>query len=328
MNTSEAYEVEVVDGGAVAPAAGGSPLTGALISRYVAFLDAKPRTVEAYAKSLKPFLLWAAARGITSTRSITRADVLAYREGLKARVKPATVQMYITALRLFIRWAAQEGLMENVADHVKGAKLDKEHKKDYLTAEQVRNLLSKVDRSTLAGSRDYALLLLAVTGGLRTIEIARADAGDIRTVADFSALYIQGKGRDEKSEYVRLDAHTEKAIRDYLAKRGSVKDDSPLFASLSHNGEGSRLTTRAISGIIKGYLKAAGYNSARLTAHSLRHTAATLSLMAGRPLEEVQQFMRHSQITTTMIYNHALDKARNACAAAVAGVIFAAGVIA
>jgi integrase/recombinase XerC len=74
--------------------------------------------------------------------------------------------------------------------------------------------------------------------------------------------------------------------------------------------------------MVKNRLKEAGYNSERLTAHSLRHTAVTLSLLAGKDITEVQQFARHANIATTMIYNHSLDKAKNSCSEAIAKAIF------
>ena len=82
------------------------------------------------------------------------------------------------------------------------------------------------------------------------------------------------------------------------------------------------MTTRSISRIVKGHLKDAGYDTNRLTAHSLRHTAVTLALLQGQDLAEVQQFARHRDISTTMIYNHAVDQERNACSQAVADSIF------
>ena len=99
--------------------------------------------------------------------------------------------------------------------------------------------------------------------------------------------------------------------------RGTTDETEPLFTSLSNHNRGERLTTRSISGIVKSRLKKAGYNSSRLTAHSLRHTAVTLSLLAGKNLAEVQQFARHINISTTMIYNHALDKSKNGCSEAI-----------
>lgn len=295
-------------------------VTNELYQQFVAYLDAKPKTVETYTKALRQLDSYFVAHGI---RQPKREDVIAFREDLKATGhKPTTIQNYITAARLFFSWLEQAGIYPNVAAHVKGAKLDREHKKNYLTSRQVKAVLADIDRTTLQGKRDYAMLVLMVTGGLRTVEVERADIGDMQTLGDSTVLYIQGKGRDEKTEYVKLDAHVEAAIRDYLKARGEAKPDAPLFASTSNNNRGKRMTTRAISGIAKAHMLEAGYNSDKLTAHSLRHTAVTLSLLAGQPLEEVQQFARHANISTTMIYNHALDKAKNGCSAAIANAIF------
>jgi integrase/recombinase XerC len=161
-----------------------------------------------------------------------------------------------------------------------------------------------------------------VTGGLRDIEVARANIGDLRTAGENTVLYVQGKGHVEKTQYVRLNEPTEKAIRAYLKEREGASDDAPLFASTSNNSTGKRLSTRSISGTVKTRLRNAGFNSARLTAHSLRHTAVTLSLLAGKGLDEVQQFARHASLQTTMIYNHSLDQAKNTCSEAIAKAIF------
>lgn len=291
-----------------------------LFARFVGFIDAKPKTVETYTRAIRQLFAFFAARGITQP---TREDILSYRDELKASGhKPTTVQNYITAARLFFQWLEQERIYPNIAAHIKGAKLDKEHKKDYLTSRQVKTILGKVDRSSLQGLRDYAILALMITGGLRTIEVSRADVGDLRAAGDNTVLYIQGKGRDEKTEYVKIDAKVEEAIRDYLKARGSAAQTEPLFASLSNNSKGQRMSTRSISGIVKGHLQTAGFDSEKLTAHSLRHTAVTLSLLAGKNLAEVQQFARHANIATTQIYNHALDKAKNGCSEAIAKAIF------
>ena len=286
-----------------------------LFNRYIDFLDSSPKTVETYTRALRQLFSYFSLNGITRP---TRADILAFRDELKASGhKPTTVQNYITATKIFFSWTEQEGLYPNVADHLKGAKLDREHKKDYLTSRQVKEVLAGVDRSTEQGLRDYAMLFLMVTGGLRTIEVSRANIGDLRTLGDNSVLYVQGKGREEKTDYIKLSAPAEQAIRAYLKARGEKDEEAPLFSSTSNNNRGARLTTRSVSGIVKTRLQQAGYDSEKLTAHSLRHTAVTLSLLAGKDITEVQQFARHANIATTMIYNHALDKAKNGCSEAI-----------
>jgi len=294
-------------------------LTGDLQARFIAYLDAKPRTVEAYSKALKPFFAYLSAHEITQP---TRENIIAYRDSLKAAYKATTVQAYIVPVRLFFQWAQQEGLYPNVAEHVKGAKISKDHKKDALTTRQIKAVLDAIATDSLQGLRDYAILALMVTCGLRTIEVARADIGDLRTAGDSAALYIQGKGQDEKSEYVKIPQPVEKAIRAYLNCRGKAEAGQPLFASLSNNSQGGRMTTRSISGIVKDRFTDAGYNSDRLTAHSLRHTAGTLNLLNGGTLEETQQLLRHSNINTTMIYLHHLDRAKNNSEARIAAAIF------
>lgn len=290
-----------------------------LMNRFINYLDTSKKTIETYTRALKQFFMYLSTNGISHP---VRADVVAYRDLLKVDHKPTTVQNYLTAVKVFFKWTAQEGLYPNIAEHIKGARIDTEHKKDYLTTRQVKEVIGSIDKDGLKGLRDYAIITLMVTGGLRTIEVVRANIEDMRTLGDDTVLYVQGKGREEKTEYIKLPAQVEKAIRDYLRERGKAEPSAPLFASTSNNNGGGRMTTRAVSGLAKESLKNAGYDSERLTAHSLRHTAVTLSLLAGQSLEEVQQFARHSKINTTMIYNHALDKAKNGCSNAIATAIF------
>lgn len=291
-----------------------------LFDRFIAYLDSSQKTIETYTKAIRQLFNYFSLNGITRP---TREDIIAFRDELKASGhKPTTVQNYITATKLFFKWTAQERIYPNVAEHIKGAKLNREHKKDYLTSRQVKTILEAIKRDSVKGLRDYAMLTLMITGGLRTIEVVRADISDLRNIGECTALYVQGKGREEKTEYIKISPEVEKAIRTYLTKRGSKDESEPLFTSTSNNNAGQRLTTRTVSEIVKDRLKSAGYDSNRLTAHSLRHTAVTLSLLAGKDITEVQQFARHSNIATTMIYNHALDKAKNSCSEAIAKAIF------
>jgi integrase/recombinase XerC len=289
-------------------------------NRFIEYIDAKPKTVETYTRAIKQFLKWLQARNITQP---TRADILAYRDELKATFKATTVQSYINAVRQFFNWLHQEGQYPNISDKIKGAKVDKKNaKKDYLTSRQVKEVLTNIDTDDITGKRDYALFALMVTGGLRTIEVSRANIEDIRTLGDATVLYIQGKGRDEKTDYVKLADPIEKALRVYLTARGKAEAGSPLFTSHSNNSTGERLTTRSISGVIKRSLVTAGYDSDRLTAHSLRHTAGMLSLLNGSSLEETKEFLRHSDINTTMIYLNHLDRAENHSERRIASAIF------
>jgi len=294
-------------------------ITVDLFTNFIEYLDASPKTVETYTRAIRQFFKYVQEKGISQP---TREDIIAYREHLKGSHKPTTVQNYIVAVRLFFQWTEQKGLYPNVAEHIKGAKLDKNHKKDYLTSRQVKKVLEIAKEESLQGLRDYAILALMFTGGLRTIEVSRANIEDLRIAGDSEVLYLQGKGHEEKTDYIKLIPKVEDAIRVYLKARGTLDPTEPLFTSTSNNSRGDRISTRTISGIVKNALKNAGYDSDKLTAHSTRHTAVTLALMGGQKLEEVQQFARHKNLATTLIYAHNLDRAKNNCEATIAKAIF------
>ena len=296
-------------------------LNADLYFNFISFLDVKEKTADTYRKALKRLFQYFAENNISQP---TRSDLIAFRDELKAVNKASTVKTYLTATRLFFRWLEQEGLYKNIADKIKGAKVEHGHKKDALTVDQVKDVIDTFTTDTEASTakRDYAIFCLMVTCGLRTIEVVRADLEDLRTLGSKTVLYVQGKGKDEKSEYVIITREVEKAIRSYLATRTDATDKAPLFSSTSNNSKGKRLTTRTISGIVKERLKLAGLNSNRLTAHSLRHTAVTLSLLGGSTLQEARQFARHSNIATTEIYAHNLERIANPCEGIVSSSIF------
>ena len=294
-------------------------LNGELFSRWTSYIDASPKTIDTYSKAIKQFFIYLQDNGISQPQ---REDIVAYREYLKEDHKPTTVQSYLAAVKLFFKWTEQEGFYQNIADRVKGAKIDTEHKKDYLTTKQVNKLLGAIDRSTLKGKRDYAMLSVMVTTGLRTISIINANIEDIRTAGDATALFYKGKGHEEKATYVKLAEPVEDAIRDYLTARGTTDGTEPLFSSVANRNSGGRMTTRSISRVAKESLIDVDLISDRLTAHSFRHTAATLNLLSGGTVEETQQLLDHANINTTLIYSHALERAKNNSEQRIAKAIF------
>jgi integrase/recombinase XerD len=227
-------------------------------------------------------------------------------------LSPHTVSAYLVVVRLFFEWAEKVHLFPNVARDIKGGKTPRGHCRDCLTVTQVRKLLDGAERSTLRGKRDFAILNLLVRTGLRTIEIVRADLGDIRSDSGEVFLWIRGKGRDAKDEFVVLTHVSADPINEYLAVRGPVENSAPLFASIGGRNRNGRLTTRSVRRSVKDCFRRVGINSRRLTTHSLRHTAITLALLGGASVQEVQLLARHSSINTTMLYAHNLNRVANA----------------
>ena len=292
------------------------PTINEMLNRFIEFLDVESLTIRSYRSGIKMFISFLEEKNIVNPK---REDIVNFKTALMEKGRKAsTVALYLSAVRRFFSWSASEKLYPNIAQGVKSPKQDSSyHKRDYLNATQINTMLKHTD-----SKRNYAMLLLMSVTGLRTIEVVRADVGDIHTVDGMTLLNVQGKGRNAKSEFVKLPEPVVKALKEYLSERGNVNGNEPLFVSESRRNRGKRLTTRTVSGVAKQAMKRAGYDSPRLTAHSLRHSAATLALLSGRTLEDVSQFLRHSSISVTMVYSHHVQRLKSLCESSVCDSIF------
>ena len=278
-----------------------------ILEDFIKSLDATEQTKETYMKGARRFIAYCKDNNI---EEVTEDDVMSYKNYLRNNYKPSSISMYITALKKLYKYLEKKGI-RNLTTDLKGAKNTRNFKKDPLTIDQTKDLLSSIDTTTNEGKRNYALIKLLVATGLRTIEIERANIEDIRTLGTANVLYIQGKGREDKEEYVVLTYSVLKALQDYLTTRIDAKPSDPLFISYSDRTNGQRLKTRSIRDIVKKAYKNIGIVSDKITTHSLRHTAITLSLIGGATLQEAQNLARHSNINTTLIYAHNIDRIHN-----------------
>ncbi len=280
-----------------------------LSTRFLLSSEFRPTTVRTYRTAFSSFFCWMSAMGISAP---SREHVVSWKEFVKATSSLGTAQTYLTAIKLFFKWTGQQGVYPDIASSVKGVRVGRLPKKDFLAPDQVLSILNnaKEGKSPL---RDYAIVFLMVTCGLRVSEVVHADVGDLQYVGGYPVLYVYGKGRDGKTDSVNVPKKVAAAIYQYLATRSDLAANSPLFAAISKNNDGGRLTSRSISRIVKNLLLRSGLDSDRMTAHSLRHTAVTISLKAGATLQQVQQFARHSLIVTTQIYAHNLESRNNPC---------------
>ena len=213
---------------------------------------------------------------------------------------------YINSLRRFYEWTEANKIYPNIGKGLHAPKRKQAFRKQPLTVAQVGELLNH-ERGTQS-VRDYAIINLMVRTGLRCIEVVRANVGDVTYKGGQRVLLVQGKGRDEKDNFVILTDACYNPIREYLNTRTVTDDNAPLFASVSRNNDGGRLTTRTVSKIAKQGLKSVGLDNKVFTAHSLRHTTAVNILRAGGSLEMAQYTLRHTNPATTQIYTATLKE--------------------
>lgn len=247
---------------------------------------------------------------------------------IKIKCKPTTAAQYLRSVCQFFKWTAANGLYPDIAANIHAPKVAQyEHKKEAFTASEVltieqsilahsaqkteaaqevqKDAARSIQRSEEQGKRILALYLLAVNAGLRTVELSRANIKDLETRRGQTWLYIWGKGRAEADQKKPLSPQVAEAIRDYLKSRTDKRtSESPLFVATGNRSKGKRLAPTTISAMLKKEMQQAGFDSERLTAHSLRHTAGTAIQELTGNIYTTQKYMRHSNPATTEIYLH------------------------
>lgn len=276
-----------------------------LVATFISSQDVKESSRALYTRTLSQYFLWM-EQSEKALINLTRQDVLEYKDYLQTQnLSSLTISSYITAVRKFYEWAESEKYYPNIAKGIKTPRRQQAFKKQHLTDDKSTELLEHFKSLSL---RDYAIVNLILRTGLRTIEVVRADVGDITFKGNRRVLKVWGKGHIEKDDFVVLSEKTYEPIREYLQTRKGVKSGEPLFTSTSNNNYGERLTTKTISTICKDGLKAIGLDGKEFTAHSLRHTTAVAILKHGGQLTDVQSVLRHSSPVTSQIYTESVKE--------------------
>lgn len=252
---------------------------------------------------------------------------------IRMTCRPSTVSLYLRSVKQFFSWTAASGYYPNIADGIHGPKVSSDtHRKEALpdgavqkiedsirstaaarsaeAAASHKDVAGRLQRNTEQSKRLNAMFQLAVNAGLRTVELSRADIRDFEQCGGRAWLYVWGKGRADADQKVALAPEVADAITDYLASRtDDWSGNSPLFVATGNRSHGKRLATTTISTMLKTAMVDAGYDSDRLTAHSLRHTAgSTVMELTGDNVYQTQHYMRHMSPKTTETYIH--DTAR------------------
>ncbi|MEI2751098.1 MAG: tyrosine-type recombinase/integrase [Nitrospira sp.] len=279
---------------------------------------------------------------------------LQQREGTHKRLEARTINVYLASLRAFCQWLKRTAQIPyNPMSAVKGMKVAKRFVRDSLTEPEVERLIATFDVTVTDPAaqeqvlRDYAMTLLWVSTGTRSIELARAQRRHLNHRDGHPILYLHRKGSSSAEQPVVLAPWVLDALTAYFRMhdrrhhgggptepfRGPLPEH-PLFAWLRGPGKyhskrqnvaqtrGCRpLGVGSIQAMMRHHLEEAGLSrlinpdtqSVRpISPHSLRHTAATLALKHGATIRQVQSMLGHADIQTTMIYLHEKDRILNA----------------
>ena len=239
-----------------------------------------------------------------------------------------TIRLSLLAVKHFYTSCLAQNLVKN--NPVVGVKAPREKREigstiNYLSLSELQQLIDSVlpvykirgDKTKqVQVLRDRILLGCMALQGCRSIEMYRANLGDIASSGGQHYLKLDGKN-SIRTIILRSDLGEEIArYRQARIKSGEkVNADHPLFISLSNRRYRQRLSRRGIGYVVDSYLSECGLKHSdlerSLSPHSLRHTAGTLSLQNGSSLREVQDFLGHSDPKTTAVYTHILGNQEN-----------------
>lgn len=262
-----------------------------------------PRTVKTYGAILASF---AASRRSLDVPSRAEVEVFLARPRRDGKPRASTTRnQELAALRSFAVFARRElGWRTDPTEGIEFV-VEPPHDPDVLTEEELRQLFETAAQISRRGERTRNLALLAVLSqvGLRIHEAVGLNIDQV-DLAGATLLGVRGKGDTIHS--LPLNVPAVALLGALIAEReGCDERESPLFVSQ----RGARLSIRAAESLV-ARLRAGMGSSKKITPHTLRHTAATLTLVAGTDLSTVAELLRHRNVNTTRRYLHLVDTRR------------------
>jgi len=228
---------------------------------------------------------------------VDAAGVSSYVSSTCPSMRVSTAKLVLTGIRSLLRFLHVSGHLDvDLSPAVLGAAgwrhtgLPKG-----LSDTEVSALLTACDPMRMSGRRDRAIVLLLVRLGLRRVEVARLEVGDI----DWRAGEFTVTGKGNRLERLPLPVDVGQALVDYLRldRPREIKARAVFVSLRAPHGP---LSGSAVTAVVENLARRAGLGS--VGPHRLRHTAATGVLRSGADLVEVGQLLRHRQLSTTAIY--------------------------
>lgn len=235
--------------------------------------------------------------------SISQDQVLAAVYEAAKTINARSQSRFISGLKSFFNYLIFEKYREdNPVDLVETPKLGRALPPT-LSTQEIDKLVAAIDRSSLEGQRNVAIIETLYGCGLRVSELIGLQLSNLF----FEEGFIKVLGKGNKERYVPLNPHTEKFLKLYINEvRPLQKPKEEALDTVFLNRRGSGLTRAMIFTIVK-QLAAAIHLQKNISPHSFRHSFATHLLENGADLRVIQQLLGHGSITTTEIYMH-LDR--------------------
>lgn len=281
-----------------------------IINMFLASCNGSKYTVRNYKRAIDQFRSFI---GLKSLREVTWRDLEVYKIGLvqgfcsknSKPQAPASVASLIAPLRSLYKWGSDPNIGifdKNPTTAVRTPKISVNSKNHYLTKNEVVRLLNQLEKQ---GIRDYLIGLTLILLGLRVSELTSIHWEDFHTDPSERSIWLTVmNGKGGKHREVKVPETLWRMINEYRLStqhEETRKDLQRLFP----------LTTRQVERIIQEAREHSKLGK-KVTPHWLRHTNATLALLHGASLQQVQENLGHAQINTTQRYLHTVEQMKKA----------------
>ncbi len=280
-----------------------------LIERFLLHIKSQlnfsKHTLKAYKTDLKEFSAYAKAHDTDNPAKVDRLFLRGYIGFIQdKKTSRNTLLRKISSLRSFLNYLLVEGNIEN--DPFALINIPKREKKlpHFMTEKEMEKLINynrpeevyEQDADYKFAERDFALLEIMYSCGLRRSEVSFLNIGDV----DFIAGFVRAMGKGSKERMIPVGDNTLIALRNYLDTRPQpVTAGMPLFL----NNRTTRLSDSGVALLVKRMARRARF-ARPVNAHTIRHSFATHLLEHGCDLRSVQEMLGHKNLETTQIYTH------------------------
>ncbi|MDA8403273.1 MAG: tyrosine-type recombinase/integrase [Desulfobacteraceae bacterium] len=271
---------------------------------HLKILNRSSATIDAYSDHSRHFMT--ALNGTDLRKVTTRmiesfiAELYDHRTKKGSPYSPYTITVKVRAIKRFFEYLEQSNvILINPAEFIIEPKLLKDRIKTTLTPTEVAKILDQPNLGTWKGIRDRAILELFYSTGIRLAELCSLTIYDPDLQGNMLRIN-NGKGR--KDRVVPMGRHAVKCLREYIAKvRPHFTKKNRASRILFVNTFGGPVSAQVVCIMIRRHAKASGIKK-QVTAHTFRHTFATVLVKNGADIVSVQKMMGHTDIKTTQGY--------------------------
>lgn len=278
------------------------------VHKYRDYLSAEknysPYTISSYIKDIDEFKLFLETEKYGNLLNINTDNIgryyISYLSGNKYSKK--SIARKISSLKNFYRYlVVNEVIKESYLETAEPPKIEKKLPK-FLYENEIECMFQSIDRTKAVGVRDYAILELLYSSGLRVSELCSITEKNL----DFPNEMIKVFGKGHKERYVPMSERAIAVLKEYIYVSRpelirKVETNATEILFVNHNG--GPLTTRGVRVILDGIINHTA-EVGHVYPHMIRHTFATHLLNGGADLRSVQEMLGHENLSTTQIYTH------------------------